>query len=164
MKTSNTNKLLAIAGLLAISASSAMAADQVKLKANLNGYQQVPSIYTNGTGTFKAMAYANRIDYKIDFNNLTSPLVEAHIHFAQVGANGGTMVVFCDANKPCPQSKNGTLTGSLTATDVQGIPGQNVTKGQFDQLLKAIWNGAAYVNLHTTKIDGEVRGQIFLKK
>jgi hypothetical protein len=166
MKTSTTTKIFAIAGLLAVGASTAMADSPAKLRADLNGYNQVPSIYTNGTGTFQAAVYQGRIDYRIDFKNLSSNLNEAHIHFAQARDSGGTMVVFCaaDSPKPCPQTKNGTIEGSLTAMDVQGIPEQNVTKGSLNQLVRAIANGAAYVNLHTVKIDGEVRGQIGVVK
>jgi hypothetical protein len=174
MKTLNTNKLVAIAGLLVITASSAMANDDsFRLKANLSGFQQAPSVMTQGKGDFQATVYKDRIRYRIRFWNLSSSLTEAHIHFAQAGANGGVMVNFCKVANSCNFGNQGTvayansvaiLEATLTAQDVEEIAPQFVTKGNFNQLLRAVVNGATYVNLHTQKIDGEVRGQISVDK
>jgi hypothetical protein len=161
MKTFNTNKLLAAAGLFAISASSAMATDDdLNVRAGLNGFQQAPSIYTNATGLFQAIVYSDYIVYRIDFKNLSSPLTEAHIHFAKSGVNGEVMVEFCGAAVKCPAVKTGVLQGKIMAKDVLAIPNQNVSPGNFKQLMKSILNEATYVNLHSKNIDGEVRGQI----
>jgi len=59
----------------------------------------------------------------------------------------------------CPAS--GTVTGTLHAADVQAIPTQNVTAGDFDALEDALESDTAYGNIHTTKFPaGELRGQI----
>jgi hypothetical protein len=167
MNTFTAKKLLIAAGVFAMSATAAMAMDNdMKLRADMTGFQQSPPVISPGKATFVGTYYkqGGYINYTINWQNLSSNLNEAHIHFGQAGVNGGVMVVFCDPNKPCPAGTSGTLTGTIMATDIQGIATQFVKPGVFNQLKNAIKNGAAYVNLHTTQIDGEVRGQIVLDK
>ena len=163
MKTLTACTVLAMAGLFALSATSAMADDDYfKVKAaNLSGFQQAPSIISNASGNFIAKVYKNRLEYKLIYQNLSSPLNEAHIHFAQPGVNGEVMVVFCgDPNNSCPATTSGTLQGTVYFNQIKAIPKQFLKAGDFNQFVRAIKSGATYVNLHSTQIDGEIRGQI----
>jgi CHRD domain len=165
MKTLTTRTVLAMAGLFTLSATSAMADDDYfKVKAaNLSGFQQAPSIISNGSGNFIAKVYQDRMEYKLTYQNLSSKLNEAHIHFAQPGVNGEVMVAFCgDRNNPCTTGKSGTLQGTVNFNQIKSIPKQFLKAGDFNQFVRAIKSGATYVNLHSTLIDGEVRGQIVL--
>jgi hypothetical protein len=55
---------------------------------------------------------------------------------------------------------SGTVKGTFTAANVQAIPGQNVSAGDFNALVDAIASKTAYANVHTTGLPlGEIRGQ-----
>ena len=86
--------------------------------------------------------------------------------------NGGVIVFLCNntPNGPQPQacpSPGGTVTGTITAEDVIG-PGlnagaadQGITPGGLNEALRAIANGAPYVNVHSERFpSGEFRGQV----
>jgi hypothetical protein len=132
--------------------------------ARLNGFQQVPAIITNGTGTFRAELNPDgrSIFYTLSYFDLGSTVHFAHIHVGQAGANGGVIVFLCGGGgKPeCPAS--GSVSGTLTSMDVMAIADQGVKAGNFDELLIALRFHVAYVNVHTTNFpSGEIRGQIF---
>lgn len=138
--------------------------ERVALRASLNGFQQVPAIITNGTGTFTAVLSSDgtMINYTLTYSGLSSQAHFAHIHVGQAGANGGVIVFLCGGGgKPeCPAT-SGTVKGTLTKSDVKAIADQGVAAQSFSALLTAISHGVAYVNVHTTNFpNGEIRGQI----
>jgi len=140
-------------------------------RANLVGFNEIPSILSEATGTVDL--WLNRdemtLTYKVTFSGLTSPTTQSHIHFGKIHTNGTPIVYFCTnlappagvpVPPPCPNS--GTVTGVLTMADVIGIPAQNVTKGDFDAVEDALNSDTAYANVHTQNFQGgEIRGQIF---
>ncbi len=134
------------------------------LKARLDGFQQVPSILTDGTGTFRAKISedSTSISYTLTYSGLSSSVTAAHIHFAQPGVNGGVIAFLCGGGgKPaCPPS-GGTVTGIITAADILAVSGQGITAGDFAGAVRAIESGNTYVNVHSTIYPmGEIRGQI----
>lgn len=61
---------------------------------------------------------------------------------------------------PCPPTA-GMVTGVIDPADVIGPTAQGIAPGEFDELVRAIRAGTAYVNVHTNKHPGgEIRGQI----
>ncbi len=137
--------------------------EQGAFEARLNGFQQVPAIITNGTGTFTAELNPDgaSINYTLSYSDLSSIVHFAHIHVGQAGVNGAVIVFLCGGGgKPeCPAS--GSVSGKLTSADVMAIAGQGVAAGNFHELLIALRSGVAYVNVHTTNFpSGEIRGQI----
>jgi hypothetical protein len=135
-------------------------ADQ-SVKAKLDGFQQVPSLLTDGTGTFTATISASSISYTLTYSGLSSQATVAHIHFAQRGVNGGVIAFLCGGGgKPaCPAS--GPVSGTITATDIIGPADQGIAAGDFTGAVRAIESGYTYVNVHTTTYPmGEIRGQI----
>ena len=86
---------------------------------------------------------------------------QPHIHFARPDVNGGIIAFLCGGGgKPaCPA--NGVVAGTVTAADVIGPADRGITQGEFDELIRAMRNGATYVNAHTsTYMPGEIRGNI----
>lgn len=181
--------VLAFVGAVALVLASVGAADHGKGKgksnravhAKLSGYQEVPAISTTGRGKIRLkIKDSTTIEYQLSYSGLTQPATQAHIHFAQWGVNGGIMLWLCDSatnNSPvattpaCPPGNDGnkvSVSGTLTAADVQAIPTQGIAAMEFAEALAAIKAGVAYANVHTATPGGfpggEIRGQLDRKK
>jgi hypothetical protein len=141
--------------------------------ATLTGFQEVTGpgpILSAGRGTLKLKLdrQAQTVTFSLTYSNLTPGAFMAHIHFAPVHVGGSIMVWFCGGppvtppagTQPCPAG-GGTVTGTITAADVQAIAAQDVMAGDFDALEDALDNNSAYANVHTAAFPaGEIRGQI----
>jgi len=137
-----------------------------------NGYEEVPPVFTSGSGLVQLQISGDRtsIQYSLSYSGLSSAVTQAHIHFGERPVNGGIIVFLCDNTgkapagvPPCPNS--GTVTGTLTAADVnpandpEPVTAQGITAGDFAGLLEAIEHGDAYGNVHTSNFPaGEIRG------
>jgi CHRD domain len=139
------------------------------LNANLVSLNQVPAVLAHSTGRFEAEINEDgTITFALAYTNLSSPVVQAHIHFGASKTNGGVMVFLCGGAKPaCPAS--GPVTGTITAADVSVLPvtsadsviPQGIQPADLAGMLEAIRTGNAYVNVHTENFPkGEIRGQI----
>jgi hypothetical protein len=151
--------------MLMIGVSSLSAQDDGNnFKAKLIGFQETPSILSNGTGTFTASLDpgGTSISYTETFANLSSPVIVSHIHFAEPGGAGAVFVFLCSGGgKPTCPAGGGTVTGTITAADVLTVTAQGITGGDFAGLLRILKSGNAYVNVHTTNHPGgEIRGQV----
>jgi hypothetical protein len=167
----STRKLLAgiVTTGLALAAAQALAdRDRDKeFRARLKGLEEVPSVSTRASGRFELEIDDNRGRWRLRYEGLEGDVQQAHIHFGQISVNGGISVFLCSnlGNGPagtqgCPPSP-ATVTGDFDANDVIGPPGQGITSGQLDELVRAIKQGAAYANVHSTSFPGvEIRGQI----
>src|SRR6266851_2531573 len=137
--------------------------DGQNFRASLIGFNEVPSINTDGAAHLQLKLNADRIDFTLTYANLSGPPGAAHIHFGQARTNGGVMVFFCGggAQPACPAAKSGTVTGTIVAADVVGPAGQGIKAGDLPAVLRAIRGGASYANMHTANFgSGEIRGQI----
>jgi hypothetical protein len=159
--------LLAIAGgslmLIALAPMIASGDSHRSFKANLNGYLEVPSISTPATGRFTARLDrdGDTLTYRLRLSDFLETPLFAHIHFARPDVNGGVIAFLCGGGgKPaCPA--DGVVEGTVTAADVIGPTDRGITEGEFDELIRAMRNGATYVNAHTdTYKPGEIRGNI----
>ena len=139
------------------------------LKAELNSFNQVPSVLTKSHGKFDAQINEDgTISFTLSYSGMSSPVVQAHIHFGAGMTNGGVAVFLCGGAKPaCPAS--GTINGTITAADVSVLPvtngdsviPQGIQPGDLAGLFRAIRMGDTYVNVHTTTFPaGEIRGQV----
>jgi CHRD domain len=138
-----------------------------RFAASLSGFNEVPPILTNGTGSFHATVHGNSLTYTETFSNLTSPVTQSHIHFAQRGVNGGVFLFLCSnlvnppAGTPACPAGGGTVTRTVTAADFVAVTAQNVPAGNFSNALRILRSGDAYVNVHTMNfLGGEIRGQV----
>lgn len=172
---------LAVLGLVGI-ATTAVAHDKWSgFRASISGYEEVPTLSTDATGSFKAwldrdgdeIRYELRFKGLFDANNTPtgSPVTQAHIHLGAPAVNGGVIVFLCatppagpPAGVPTPPTcpaTGGTVTGTLTDDNVVGPANQGIAAGEFDELVRALRAGATYVNIHTVAFPaGEIRGQI----
>ena len=140
------------------------------LDEHLTGYQETPALSTPGHGEFHAVVdqSAQKIRYRLTFDDLESDVTQAHIHFENP-TNPGLIVVFLCSNlgngpagtQACPAA-GGTITGTITPADVTaGAAAQGIAAGEFQEFVRAIRAGATYVNVHSTmRPAGEIRAQL----
>ncbi len=146
--------------------------------ARLRGLNEVPPVATDGNGSFTATLSADgtTLEYTETFSGLNATPLFSHIHFGFPREATGIMVFLCGPaagatggppagfpNPPaCPDATSGTVTGSLTVANVVGPNAQGITPGvDFAKVVRNLREGAAYVNLHTTRSPaGEIRGQV----
>jgi hypothetical protein len=140
----------------------------------LSGYNETTqTINSPGGGSFVAKISKDEssIAYSLTYSDLPTNATQAHIHFGRPGLSGGVVLFLCTngtppANVPVPPTcplTSGTVTGTLTASDVIAVPAQSIDAGAagFAEMIKALRNGAAYANVHTTgHPSGEIRGPL----
>jgi CHRD domain-containing protein len=153
---------------LASSVFQTSEAQEIKLHANLIGFQEVPALLSTAEGEFTATVDPSRtsMTFTVTYSGLLGNVTQSHIHFGQKGVNGGIMIFFCTnlGNGPvgtqgCPQE--GTVTGTVRAADVVGPTAQGVAPGNLDNVISAIQSGQIYANVHSTRWPGgEIRGQV----
>lgn len=139
-------------------------------KAKLVGYNEVPAISSTGNGRFSAKIdeAAGTIAYEMTYSALEGGALQSHIHIGQTHTSGGISAFLCtnlgnapSASVPACPTTEGTIAGTIQAGDVVGPNAQGIAPGEFAELVAAIRAGAAYVNIHTSKVpSGEIRGQL----
>ncbi len=155
--------LIAGAGLaLAIAAPVVVGDSDQEFRASLNGYLEVPSISTTARGSFFAEVKGSTLRYRLTFSDLGSDSLFAHIHFARPDVIGGVSAFLCGGgDKPVCPLRGGTVNGVIDAADVIGPVDKGIAGGELAELLRAMRNGATYVNVHSqTYPPGEIRGNI----
>jgi len=139
------------------------------VRADLEGFQEVPAISTVAKGRFRAVvdAKANTITWKLNYDGLEGAVQQSHVHFGQLSVNGGISFFLCSnlGNGPagtqaCPEGP-AELTGVITPDLVVGPTGTGIEAGAMAEIIAAIRNGTAYANVHSAKWPGgEIRGQL----
>jgi hypothetical protein len=154
------------AGLLVASLAGAAGGKKV-FKANLDSYNEVPAVSSNGFGMLRIVVDkdAQTITYQLSYGGLNATAIAAHIHFGQKSVNGGVSAFLCGGgDKPaCPAGTGGeeSVSGVIDAADVIGPAVQGIAEGEFDELVRAIRAGVAYGNVHSTAHPGgEIRDQL----
>lgn len=155
--------LVAVAAALPLSA----AADDNKFKAEITGYQEIPTLSTPAHGRFKARydKATATLTYELSYDDIDP--TQAHIHLGARAFSGGISIFLCtnlgngSAGTPlCPPGP-ATVTGTRQAADVVGPTAQGIAAGELDEVIEAMREGATYVNLHTVAFPGgEARGQV----
>lgn len=172
-------KKLAFLVLIILCFSFATAAsddDANTFRATLRGINETPGpVATQATGSFHATLSADgtTLSYTVTYNNLNAQVTQSHIHFGLSKETGGIMIWLCqteavpapagDTGVPtCPDTTSGTISGTATAANVVGPNSQGITPGaDFAKAVKAMREGAAYANVHSTRSPGgEIRGPI----
>jgi CHRD domain-containing protein len=152
--------------LLVWTATFAIADDrgQGQFKADLNGYNEAPSVVTTGSGqvTVTVSSDAKSLSITLDFTKLVGVAQTAGLYLGMPATTGGLIAPICGGTKPaCPTTSDGTVTIAIAAADVAAIPAQGLTAGDLASVIQALTNGAVYVNILTNKFaTGEIRGQL----
>ena len=164
---------VAVGAASAVLATAAFAHGQRTFPTTLSGYNETPSTLNSpGSGEFKATVSKDEttIEYTLTYRDLGN-VTQAHIHFGRPSLSGGVVLFLCTnlappagvpVPPPCPTS-GGTVSGTLTATNVIAVAGQGIDAGAagFAAMIQALRNGAAYANVHTTlRPGGEIRGPL----
>lgn len=142
--------------------STALANAPHNLRTHLSGDEEVPARDTaaQGQAIFQVNGDETAISYKLNVANIEN-VTQAHIHIAPAGSNGGIVVWLYPSAPPSqliPGRTQGTLgEGEITAASLVG----SLAGKPLSDLLAAIHDGRAYVNVHTLQFPpGEIRGQI----
>ena len=161
--------VLGVAGV----GTAAIAHDRSRFDASLTGYEEIPTLSTQGVGTFDASINRGKdeirytLSYRGPFDAGSNGVVtQAHIHLGARAVNGNIAAFLCSnlGNGPagtpaCPAE--GTVSGTITPAQVVGPADQGIAPAEFAELVRALRAGAAYANVHTTTFTaGEIRGQI----
>jgi hypothetical protein len=162
----------AVVALFCLSAV-AVAAEKNHLKASLTGIQEVAAatVITEATGTFTGTVNDDStITYTVTYKNLSSAVLQSHIHIGATKVSGGVSIFLCSnlGNGPagtpaCPDdaTHSGTVSRTVSAADVIGPAGQGVTAGDMKDVVRAIASHVTYANVHSKNFPaGEIRGQI----
>ena len=175
MTTRKHSILSAIGAALPLLLAMPIAADDKaeKVRADLAGYHEVPTLSSEGTATFRARIADDdqSFDWVLTYSGLTNVL-QAHVHFGAPAINGGIVIFLCTnlGNAPpgttsgtqaCPTSA-GTVSGTARPADVgPGAAAQGIPAGDFAKVLAAIRAEATYANVHTQqRPGGEIRGRV----
>ena len=157
--------MLALVGTAMVSADS----NRQDMKARLSGFQEVPAISTQGSGSLrlKVNDAGTSIAFELSYANLEGGAVSAaHIHFAQPGVNGAPIAWLCGGGgKPACPAAPAKISGTIVAADIIDASAQGIAAGQLGEALRAMRAGVTYVNVHTAGFpNGEIRGLIGGKK
>lgn len=154
--------LMIAACMLATSTALSASEHPRNFRAHLSGSEEVPPVDTRARGqaVFQVVDDGAELGFKLIVANIEN-VQQAHIHIAPPGENGPVVAwLFPSAPPPTllPGRTDGVLSqGTITDDDLVGpLAGMSL-----DDLLQAIADGNAYVNVHTTQFPGgEIRGQI----
>jgi len=163
-------KKLVIATALGGLFLASMASADDKVRARLMGFQEVPVVSTEASGTFDAVISprGDAIDYEITYTGMQGIVTQSHMHVGQRSVNGGIVLWICGsatnpgpAGTPVCTSPNGHFAGTWRPENVQTVATQQITTGELDEVIAAIRAGVAYVNVHSNlSPGGEIRGQV----
>ncbi|HEY3057856.1 MAG TPA: CHRD domain-containing protein [Chloroflexota bacterium] len=139
--------------------------NSTEFHATLNGYNETPSINTDGFATLKLHLddATQTISFRLEYSGLSANPAAAHIHLGQQHTAGGVMVFFCGGGgqPACPASTSGVVSGLITPANVVGPAAQGLAPGNMAAVFNAIRSDAAYANMHTSNFpSGEIRGQV----
>lgn len=144
--------------------TAALASAQGQFKTVLSGYDEAPALATAASGEVSVEVTKDRsaLNVTLTFSGLEGVAQSAGLYFGKPALNGGLAAIVCGAPKPaCPIGADATVTASVGANDVLAIPSQGLAAADLDALVRALENGAVYVNVLSTKYPaGEMRGQL----
>jgi hypothetical protein len=142
-------------------------------KAPMDGWQEDPSVVTDGEGRFRArLVDRDTIEFRLRYEELEGAPTQAHIHIGSHHESGNVAAWLCGPAAAtnqgvCPSEQEddgfeGEVRGFIEAEDVPAsAAGQGVEAGEIEDLIRAMRNDEAYANVHTSRFPGgEIRGDL----
>jgi hypothetical protein len=150
--------------VLVVCGGASVALAQGQFKADLNGYQEVPTLSTASSGqvSVKIADDQKSLSVTLSFSKLEGVAQSGHLGFGVAGMTSTILAYICGGTKPsCPTTADGSVTATIAPADILAIGGQGIAAGDLAGVIHAIESGAVYVNVRTTKYaNGEIRGQL----
>jgi CHRD domain len=169
-----SRRLTTTLAVLAAAAAAPAFGEHFTFPTTLSGYNETPlTLNSTGNGQFLAKISKDEqsIAYTLTYSDMPTNVTQSHIHFGRPSLSGGVVLFLCTNGTPpagvpvpppCPATA-GTVTGVLTSANVIAVPGQGIDAdgAGFAEMIKAMRNGAAYANVHTSgHPSGEIRGPL----
>ena len=127
--------------------------DDLRFEAELDPDQEVGEVVSDGEGEAQFTVRRNRVRFRLEWEDLTSKVIFAHIHCGVPGENRPVGVTLLHETK----RPDGRVRGSFSGPDAENDCGWD----SLGDVLGAMASGKAYVNVHTQNFPGgEIRGQI----
>ena len=146
-------KMIVVSALFVAATPLAASAGNTEFEADLDPGQETAVVDSKGEGEAEFTVKRNKIRFELEWEDLTSGAVAAHIHCAAAGVDGAVGVTLLSEAK----GTDGKVKGSFSAPD----PGNGCGWASLNDVLTAMVTGNAYVNVHTANfLPGEIRGQI----
>ena len=127
--------------------------EDLEFEVELDPKQEVPPTISDGEGEAEFTLRRDKVRFKLEWDDLTSDVVFAHIHCNVAGENGPVGVTLIHEM----MDNEGRVKGSFTGPDAPNNCGWD----SLGDVLRAMASGRAYVNVHTVdNPGGEIRGQV----
>jgi len=141
-----------VLAIAALAAAPAVVLAVEPFSAVLTPAAEVPPASGSGSGTASVTISddESEIAYEVTYQDLTGPVLAAHIHYGAEDEAGGVILPLAAGASP--------FSGTLTEADFTPLEGGPQT---FAEALAAIRDGKTYINVHTeANQGGEIRGQL----
>jgi hypothetical protein len=152
--------LIVAAGVFACESSTDV---ETEYRATLSGSSVIPAVQTSATGAVTAViGPSNVLRYTIDFRDLGSTPVNAHIHGpATASDSAGILVDLATGGRTLVLTATGGMgNGEIDLSQTAAVTATVNT----DSLAKLLELGRLYVDVHTaSRPAGEIRGQLLRK-
>jgi hypothetical protein len=148
--------LLALSLVLVLATALPGFAAKSRFRAELSGTQEVPSVKTDASGTFKLTIYKDGLSFELNVDDLMNP-VAAYIHKGKKGENGPPIAGLFGGPMKAGEFSGVLAVGTITEESLLGeLQGKRIA-----DLVRLVKSGNTYVNILTETFPvGEIRGQI----
>ncbi len=148
----------AIVAALLVGASASSAQAVVVANATLGGGEETPILLSGAAGTAEVAIDTAAKEFAVTLRifNIPTTTTAGHIHVGAKGVAGPVVIDF-----PGIAGRLGDFVTVFRVSDAAFRPNPAIGINTIDDVIQAVANGNAYVNIHsTTNPGGEIRGQL----
>ena len=151
----------AMVSALLLNAAAASAQTVVVATATLGGGEETPILLSGAAGTAEVAIDTTAKEFAITLRifNIPTNTTAGHIHAGPKGIGGPVVIDF-----PGIAGRLGDFVTTFRVGEASFRPAAAIGINTIDDVIQAVANGNAYVNIHTTtNPGGEIRGQLVPK-